>query len=210
VFCQACAELKISLSDEQKLQGLCAQEKFFTDPTIQQILSLSPCLDFRSLLNSYILHAMNVPGEKKTYVAHITKYLKRIKWFYHCHESVYQTLDYLNENRYKLGVLTNKQGGNLLEEMELFGLRKYFSDDCLLTAEGLGVRKPHSAAFGEIIMRTGYLPSQIAYVGDNYWVDVVGAREVGIVPILIDRHQLYNASDCITIQHIKQVIELFR
>ena len=49
------------------------------------------------------------------------------------------------------------------------------------------------------------VPEQAAYVGDLYWVDVVGARNAGLLPILYDPFDFNEASDCFTIRSLSEL-----
>jgi predicted HAD superfamily phosphohydrolase YqeG len=42
-------------------------------------------------------------------------------------------------------------------------------------------------------------------VGDNYFADVVGARNAGIQPILIDPVNLFPEADCVVIDTISDL-----
>jgi FMN phosphatase YigB (HAD superfamily) len=42
-------------------------------------------------------------------------------------------------------------------------------------------------------------PEQAVYIGDNYFADVVGARNAGIEPILIDPVNLFPEANCTVI-----------
>ena len=51
-------------------------------------------------------------------------------------------------------------------------------------------------------------PEEAVHVGDQYKLDVMGARGVGITPILIDRYDVYpKVSDCPRIQSLSQLAE---
>ncbi|GGC18275.1 HAD family hydrolase [Cellulomonas carbonis] len=57
----------------------------------------------------------------------------------------------------------------------------------VLTAEELGAAKPAPAAFAAACDRLDVCPSSALYVGDDYEVDVLGARAAGLRAVLIDR-----------------------
>ena len=50
--------------------------------------------------------------------------------------------------------------------------------------------------------------SQAIHVGDSYEADVVGARNVGITPVLIDREGLYPTADCHRINNLLLLLEM--
>ena len=49
-------------------------------------------------------------------------------------------------------------------------------------------------------------PEEAAYVGDLYLVDVVGAREAGLLPILYDPFDLSHDVDCLRIRTIDELL----
>jgi len=80
--------------------------------------------------------------------------------------------------------------------------------DFIVTAQEVGADKPEPPIFMAALERAGVKASQAVYVGDQYETDVVGARGVGIKPILIDRYDLMpEASDCPRIHSLSEVVE---
>jgi len=56
------------------------------------------------------------------------------------------------------------------------------------------------------LQRAGVDASEAIHVGDQYKIDVAGARGVGINPILIDRYDLYpEFSDCPRIRNLTEL-----
>jgi len=51
----------------------------------------------------------------------------------------------------------------------------------------------------------GTSPNETYYVGDEYEVDVVGARNAGIEPILIDRDNILPFADCLRFTSLSQM-----
>ncbi len=80
--------------------------------------------------------------------------------------------------------------------------------DFVVTAEDVGADKPDPPIFLAALGRAGVNASQAVYVGDQYDTDVVGARGVGIKPILIDRYDLMpEVSDCPRIHGLSEVVQ---
>ncbi|WP_337063123.1 HAD family hydrolase [Kineococcus sp. G2] len=57
----------------------------------------------------------------------------------------------------------------------------------VLTAEGLGVAKPHPGAFRAVCEHLGLPPGEVLYVGDDHEVDVLAARAAGLRAVHLDR-----------------------
>ena len=56
-----------------------------------------------------------------------------------------------------------------------------------VAARHVGALKPDPAIFHKTIEGTGLAPDEVAYVGDDPLMDVVGARRAGMLPIWINR-----------------------
>jgi putative hydrolase of the HAD superfamily len=85
-----------------------------------------------------------------------------------------------------LGLISNAgDERDVLKLVENFGIGRYF--DFVLTSAGCGYRKPHPHIFGVALAQWGYMPDEIAMVGDRLDADIGGARPLGIYSIWIRR-----------------------
>ncbi len=60
--------------------------------------------------------------------------------------------------------------------------------DTIVSSAEVGLHKPDPRIFELACERLGVRPEECAHVGDHHYADVLGARAVGMLPILIDRH----------------------
>ena len=60
--------------------------------------------------------------------------------------------------------------------------------DTIVSSAEVGLHKPDPRIFELACGRLGVRPDECAHVGDHQYADVLGARAVGMLPILIDRH----------------------
>ncbi len=99
-------------------------------------------------------------------------------------------LDALAAAGYELGIISNFEPwlATLLAELDLM---RYFSH--LVISGVVGVEKPHPRIFELALSEAGAEASRTCHVGDSLASDVEGARDVGITPILVDRHYRYAA-----------------
>ena len=95
---------------------------------------------------------------------------------------VIDVLDQLSR-QYRLAALSN---GNA--NVYRLGLGKYFSFS--LSAESVGIGKPHPAMFEQALERLELDPDQVIHVGDNPDDDVVGAQQLGIHTVWVNPDQL--------------------
>jgi putative hydrolase of the HAD superfamily len=78
--------------------------------------------------------------------------------------------------------------------------------DFTLSAGEAASWKPEPGIFLQAASLANAAPEATAYVGDNYYADIVGARNAGLVPILIDRRDLFPDADCRVIREIGELI----
>ena len=97
---------------------------------------------------------------------------------------VLPTLRSLREWDKTLAVVSNWDSAlpTLLAEL---GLAEFFA--FVLPSAQAGVEKPDGRIFSLALQRLGLEPQEVVHIGDQYEADVVGARAVGITPILLDR-----------------------
>jgi len=114
-------------------------------------------------------------------------------------EGTAQVLNDLKRAGYILAVVSNSDG-RIENAFKQAGLSSYF--DFFIDSYIVGVEKPDPAIFRLATERAMVLPEQSVYVGDLYLVDVVGARNAGLIPILYDPFQFNSEPDCLTIQSI--------
>jgi putative hydrolase of the HAD superfamily len=120
-------------------------------------------------------------------------------------DDVLSTLKTLKEQNLTLGLLTNLDRDMQPICREL-GLEPYI--DFAVTSAEVGVDKPKPPIFLAALQQAGVNASEAVHVGDQYKLDVIGARGVGITPILIDRYDLYpEVSDCPRIQSLTKLTE---
>ncbi|OBF18228.1 hypothetical protein A5725_21350 [Mycobacterium kubicae] len=89
---------------------------------------------------------------------------------------------------------------HLDEVLVLTGLRHLIGDAA--SSEQLGAEKPARACFDAFLERNALDPAEVVYVGNEYVADVVGAREAGLTPILVDRTNRLPYADCLRVKSL--------
>jgi len=117
-------------------------------------------------------------------------------------EDVRRTLPRLKESGYLLGVISNrdKPFHDVLQE---HGIGKYF--DFSLAAGEVNVFKPEPGVFEYGLRRVNISAREAIYVGDNYYADVVGARNAGLQPVLYDPLGIFPDPGCATIKSFDEL-----
>jgi 2-haloalkanoic acid dehalogenase type II len=102
----------------------------------------------------------------------------------------------------RLGIISN-WSADLTEYLERQGLAMYF--EAIIASEAVGSAKPHREIFLKGLTAMGCSPREAVHVGDDYWADVVGAREIGMRAVLIDRDGEDPHADCPTITRLREL-----
>ena len=103
---------------------------------------------------------------------------------------------------YRLAVLSNAEP-NLRGRIARAGIERYF--ETLVISAEVGAEKPDPAIFREALARMAVPPERAIHVGDFYSIDVLGARGVGITPVMLDARGLSPDRDVL---HVASLTEL--
>jgi len=123
------------------------------------------------------------------------------------HAETLHALETLQNAGYRVGLLTNRPKP-AHAEMHAIGLDIYL--DFFLTASQLGAFKPHKEIFENLLKFLNIPASEMIYVGDNYYADVLGARNAGVEPVLLNWDSLYSDVDCAEIKSIPDLLSLLQ
>jgi putative hydrolase of the HAD superfamily len=85
----------------------------------------------------------------------------------------------------KVGIISNWD--SRLERI-LAGLGLGDLIDVVVSSAAVGLHKPDPRIFEIASSMLVVTPQRCAHVGDHYYADVLGAKAVGMTPVLIDRH----------------------
>ena len=100
------------------------------------------------------------------------------------YDDVTGVLERLRAGDIRIGVLSNATSA-LVGFLEDIGLLGHF--DFAIVSAIEGIKKPDRRIFERALERAGVAASDAAHVGDMYLEDILGARNVGVRPFLIDR-----------------------
>lgn len=108
-----------------------------------------------------------------------------------------ETLDVLKalKKRFRLGMITNTQGQESTDShrIALFPEIEEFFDRIVVAGEKGVPPKPDPAPFALCLKQLGMSPRNAVFVGDDWRIDVCGARDAGLRPIWI-KHRLVKRS----------------
>ena len=120
---------------------------------------------------------------------------------------VLPTLEGLQGKNFTLGIISD-WGVSLASIISGLDLPRYF--DCLIISAVTRHAKPDPGLYELALQRAEAIPDYAIHIGDSYIQDVLGARAVGITPILIDRPGKLRPKDidCLVIHDLREVLDV--
>jgi putative hydrolase of the HAD superfamily len=118
-------------------------------------------------------------------------------------DDVMPALTDLKKRSLKLGLISNIEQ-NMTATLDRLGLAAQL--DIVVTSQDAGFTKPQPEIFRYALGKAGVAPDVSVYVGDQYQVDIIGARGAGMQGILLDRDKYYKEKlDCPKIKNLKDL-----
>ncbi len=206
---QVLHEFGIEISSSRLMPGLLTADKYFFAEVSRTPLVKRSKEDQAAVYLRYadiMLNSVGLKVDKELFPQLIKRWPQifsqtRFALF----DDVLKTLKKLKESQLILGLITNatKEAISVLREL---GLEPYLN--FTVTSEEAGTDKPDPAIFRLALERAGVNASEAVHVGDQYDIDIVGARRAGITPVLIDRYDLYaEISDCPRIRTLPELAD---
>lgn len=209
VLHQVLVDLGIDVSLEQVARGLLAAEKVYfaayaTRPIRQ--MSAAERADFIFGHHRRVLTESGIDPDdelvKQTF-AEMRRLVDPTR--FGLYDDVPAALAALKQRGFSLGLLTN-----MSREVERIrrnlGLDEYFN--FTVTPEDAGADKPEAAFFHCALEMAGVSAAEAMHVGDQYPLDIVGARAAGITAVMIDRANMYpEITDCPRIRSLAELPE---
>ena len=126
---------------------------------------------------------------------------------YALYPDVLPVLEALHERQYTLGVISDWSVslGAILRHHDLI---RFF--DFLVVSAAVRLAKPDPELFLTALRRADAIPDYAVHIGDMYPLDVLGARAVGITPILLDRRAALDPAtlDCLVVRDLYGLLDL--
>ncbi len=138
-------------------------------------IMLSDILDSKETLNSIIDDAVS-EDEKKSLWTYTFDWVKK-------------SLAELKNGGYRMSVISNSDG-RVEDVLKEVGLRSFM--DKVYDSHIVGVDKPDERIFTQVLDELSLSPAESVYIGDMFYIDVVGANGAGIPAIHLDPFNLYD------------------
>jgi putative hydrolase of the HAD superfamily len=120
------------------------------------------------------------------------------------HDDTPAVLSELRARGYALGIVSNADG-RVAAGLRAAGLFDHFT--AVIDSHVVGVEKPDRRIFDLALAACGAEPGAALFIGDIYEIDVQGARNAGIAPLLLDPLGLYPPVDCERIDSLARLLE---
>ena len=130
---------------------------------------------------------------------------KHSRW--ELYPDVLDTVTALHKRGYTLGIISD-WGIALGPILRHLHLTKYF--DCLVISAATRYAKPSPQLYELALQRTNSISDYTLHIGDSYIFDVLGARAVGITPVLLDRERRLEPRnvDCELVHSLHELLDL--
>ena len=177
------------LTEKGVAQGYFLADKFMAEQNVTYPIRSQSELEKKNFFAKYeklVLsgdgHDVDVETSGK-----IFKELQKIPYSMQLYSDVISVLKELRQTGYKLGLISNmnKTGQEILNEFNLVD----HIDVCVTSKDALA-EKPDPKIFSDALTLLNVKPDQSVYVGDQILSDIQGSKNVGIIPLLIDRDNI--------------------
>jgi HAD superfamily hydrolase (TIGR01662 family) len=118
-----------------------------------------------------------------------------------------ETLARLDAQGYRMSVISNADG-RVAQEFAQLGLDGHF--EAIFDSHLVGYAKPDARLFQHAMKELGLQSEDCTYVGDMYFVDVLGANRAGIAGVQVDPFGLYSEWPGIRIPTVASLPDFLR
>lgn len=207
LYVNICSELGITVEAKALFSSFAAADIFYRNEN-----SRSP-IDRKTpeeKINFYIEYATRILGGAGVEISRdmalqILAKISEQKWEFKTYDDTLATLKDLENRGLILGLISN-----VVQDMEStyteLGLQPYL--DFRVTSAEVGCDKPQPEIFQAALKKAQVKPEEVIFIGDQYDIDIVGARGVGMKALLIDRNNYFpEITDCPRIRSLTEITE---
>ena len=207
VWVNACRELGIEVQAKALFNSLPAADMYWRDEAARSPIddrSPEEKIDFYAEYATRILRGAGVEPNRDTALQILAK-LREHDWKFKAYDDTLPALKELKNRGLIPGLISN-----VFQDMEStyeeLGLQSYLAFK--VTSSEVGCDKPDPEIFLAALKKAQVKPEEAIYVGDQYNLDVVGARGVGMKAVLIDRNDFFtDITDCPRIRSLTEIVE---
>ena len=207
VLAQGLARRGINVSPAALRRAIIAGDEYFYRENARKGLSQRTETETREMWARYQAVVLTEAGiaPEPALVAGLLADMQRVSFERVLFADVVPAFDDLSGRGLILGLVSNvdKDIKPLLENL---GIGRYLG--VVLTSKDAGATKPEPRIFHEAVKRAGVSAADSLYIGDQYEIDVLGARGAGLKALLLDREDY--SQEVPAAEKIKSLGELTR
>jgi putative hydrolase of the HAD superfamily len=211
---QAIGEFGFSVSTEQVKPALLDADKIVFDENARYPMRLRSKKEQTEVYIRYeTLLLKNIGIDLSDDINTVAEIFQRAQELYGdigfvLYDDVIPVMKKLKEVDMKIGLITNLEI-DMKPICSGLGLDPYL--DFIVTSGEAGSDKPQPEIFMLALNKAGVEASEVVHIGDQYKIDAVGAMNVGIRPIIIDRNNLYpDIDDCPRIRNLDELFDVIQ
>jgi HAD superfamily hydrolase (TIGR01662 family) len=206
-FLPACEKLGLSFDEDQVKSGHRFLYEYFAGETAMKDYERlkRDMSKFHNELTARTLNLMGVDESAATQAVNDGQLTVRLPEGHRCGTDSHQVLETLKDRGYKLGVISNNH-----RDIEAFCKHQGFSHhlDTVVTRVDAGCSKPDPRIFQMALDHVGVKPENSVYVGDNYFADALGSKQMGMKAVLLDHYDVFPDADCDVISELNHLLEI--
>jgi REG-2-like HAD superfamily hydrolase len=207
IYISSCRELGIDVEAKALFTSLATADIFYRNENSRSpIDSKNP----EEKINFYVEYVTRIIGGagaeiNRDAALQILAKIREYKWEFQVYDDALPVLKTLKKRGLILGLISN-----VAQDMEAtytkLGLQPYLNFK--VTSAEVGYDKPRPEIFLAALKKAAVKPEEALYIGDQYQIDIVGARGVGIKALLIDRNDYFpDLTDCPRIRSLTEIKE---
>ena len=132
-------------------------------------------------------------------------YIQQLSTHTELFEDTISVLEYLS-SKYTLHIITNGFEHVQQRKLENSRIPRFFKT--VLTAEKIGVKKPHPTIFLSAMKTAEVLPEHAMMIGDSLEADIQGALKLGMQAIHFNSHKEAYHEECLIIDRLSDLTNL--
>ncbi len=203
----ACRELGIKIEAKALFDSLPAADMYWRNEDSRLPVDKRPLegkINFYAEYATMIMQGAGIEISRDTALQLLAK-IQQHKWEFKVYDDTLSTLQELKKRGLIIGLVSN-----VVKDMEPtyteLGIQPYL--DFKVTSSEVGCDKPQPEIFMAALEKAKVKPEESIFVGDQYHLDIVGARGVGIKAVLIDRNDYSpEITDCPRIHSLNEITQ---
>jgi putative hydrolase of the HAD superfamily len=202
---KACAEIGVAVEKKNLSKSLLVADVYWREKNrIKPYQKRNKPAQF-FMFTGYVQRLINGAGTKINWLqaARIVVKLIKVKWDFAVFDDAIPVMNALRQKGIMVGIVSNADN-TYNEIFKALGLLD--ASDFTVTSYEAGCEKPEPGIFLLALKKTKAKAEEVLFIGDQYTVDIVGARNVGMKPLLVDRNNWQEEiTDCPRIQSLQQI-----